>query len=1176
MNLNKYLFLLLSFFGLYSPVYAQLQPSPQTVLTPNAAALGQYGQVSVSLFTGRPNIEIPLYTLQNGQNTTALSLSYDASGFRPDEHPGWVGMNWSLQASGVISRKVRDMPDEDDLSTTPNTPQPNGFFYPVVHNILNRNDWASTTFITGLASGVYSPFLGDIDTEPDEFSFHFAGYSGKFYMDAVSGEWKVKCDRPLKIVSNQSPAPNASYFADIPLYQPRGGGSNTYLRGFYGFTVTGEDGTQYVFGNTTDAVEYSIPYFSQAQSCWVANSWYLTKTISTGGQITTYTYAREAGTYINQMYISCTVLYSMYTYDPGSGIYSTTGTCSSTYSTNKTNPYFWYQGQLISPVYLTTIQTTNATIRFERSTTKELRYLQDLYRHKRCIWLGDESICDESNRAGESFLPILEDNPASETYPDCLEKLQWKKLDRIRIERPSGELIKAFVFKYSDNPDNAANRAQQRLTLLSVAEIGANGQTKPPYQFNYYHLQNNLPLPEYGANMTDHWGYFNNAYSTIGGANYYNEKNPTTDLTVYKRGLLTEIKYPTGGRTEFDYEQHYYSKQLDVVRWNPLVSLTTDQPAGGVRVKKVSSFSTSTSTTPVTKEYEYTASSSRSSGILGGRIQYLYNRYKMKMQQTSALLAWDIFSAQSILPACNNANGSHVGYSEVIEKRSDGGFTRYFFSNFDNTHTIDGVTKARLDDGPVGSILESSSPYDMFSSMDEDRGKLWKEEVYNAAGTKLQMREIEYTPLNKATPGHEEFVRAVVAGNIQPCPSGGYAVAATAYKNYTYSYVPVKETTTTFDATGTGNNTTTTEYTDQRLVRSKTTTDSKGSSLGTAYKYPSDFTFPGVPTANSEAGAIKAMGAQEKHMLAFPIETLTLRGGSVISAAVSTYKASGLTSAIIRPYKTYQLETAAPLQLDVASGMTRYTRLQFGTSNPILDQHLTLRNTATAYDSQGYPLSIAQSDGLTTSYVWGYNNTLPLAEVTNAAWDRVFHTGFEASGAGGWSYSTSNVVANAARTGEQGYLLNAASGTGITRSNLPTDEDFVLSFWARPLAPATVAPGVVLTSGSTSVAVLRSSISAMDTQGWQLHRYYIRFTSITSSVTINTAAGNSLYVDELRLHPVGALMKTYTHDPAAGTTSITDVNCQPQLYQYDEFQRLKLIKDSQGSITKHFEYHYQQ
>ena len=39
-------------------------------------------------------------------------LTYHGSGVRPDQHPGWVGLVWNLNAGGCISRIVNGLPDE--------------------------------------------------------------------------------------------------------------------------------------------------------------------------------------------------------------------------------------------------------------------------------------------------------------------------------------------------------------------------------------------------------------------------------------------------------------------------------------------------------------------------------------------------------------------------------------------------------------------------------------------------------------------------------------------------------------------------------------------------------------------------------------------------------------------------------------------------------------------------------------------------------------------------------------------------------------------------------------------------------------------------------------------------------------------------------------------------------
>lgn len=47
------------------PMYSQLKPVTN-MQTPDAAMLGTYGQIPVSLFTGNPQISIPLYEMITG------------------------------------------------------------------------------------------------------------------------------------------------------------------------------------------------------------------------------------------------------------------------------------------------------------------------------------------------------------------------------------------------------------------------------------------------------------------------------------------------------------------------------------------------------------------------------------------------------------------------------------------------------------------------------------------------------------------------------------------------------------------------------------------------------------------------------------------------------------------------------------------------------------------------------------------------------------------------------------------------------------------------------------------------------------------------------------------------------------------------------------------------------
>ncbi len=104
--------LLVALLGFTLKVQAQFPSAPATLQSPNVASLGLYNEVPVSLYAGLPTVEVPLYTVQEGPIQVPITLSYHASGFRPDVHPGWVGMGWNLAAGGTISRTAHDGSDE--------------------------------------------------------------------------------------------------------------------------------------------------------------------------------------------------------------------------------------------------------------------------------------------------------------------------------------------------------------------------------------------------------------------------------------------------------------------------------------------------------------------------------------------------------------------------------------------------------------------------------------------------------------------------------------------------------------------------------------------------------------------------------------------------------------------------------------------------------------------------------------------------------------------------------------------------------------------------------------------------------------------------------------------------------------------------------------------------------
>jgi YD repeat-containing protein len=69
--------------------------------------------------------------------------------------------------------------------------------------------------------------------------------------------------------------------------------------------------------------------------------------------------------------------------------------------------------------------------------------------------------------------------------------------------------------------------------------------------------------------------------------------------------------------------------------------------------------------------------------------------------------------------------------------------------------------------------------------------------------------------------------------------------------------------------------------------------------------------------------------------------------------------------------------------------------------------------------------------------------------------------------------------------------------------------------------------------------------------------------------------GSKVWFDDVRLYPTGAQMTSYTYDPEVGMTGMTDAKGISTTYEYDPFQRLQNVKDKDGNIVKHIDYHYQ-
>ncbi|TVR17216.1 MAG: hypothetical protein EA391_05405 [Balneolaceae bacterium] len=219
---------------------------------PEAASLGQYGDVPVGLYSGTANIQIPIHQAESRLLSLPISLQYNASGIKVEAIPSWVGSGWTLNATGVITRSIRGLPDEDIYG-----------YYNQGHTLYENNNWSipPSNYLQDIS-------LGNIDSEPDIFYFNFGGRSGQFILGP-----KNEYGQGIAAIRT---IPNEKLVVE-PFFI---GGDNLYK-----WIITTEDGTKYTFQNTeviTEQVSVLTGVDPENNNEYIS-SWFLTEIDSPSG-----------------------------------------------------------------------------------------------------------------------------------------------------------------------------------------------------------------------------------------------------------------------------------------------------------------------------------------------------------------------------------------------------------------------------------------------------------------------------------------------------------------------------------------------------------------------------------------------------------------------------------------------------------------------------------------------------------------------------------------------------------------------------------------------------------------------------------------------------------------------------------------------------------------------------
>jgi YD repeat-containing protein len=961
----------------------------KNVIPPSAtvASLGKYGEIPVSLYTGIPNISVPLYEIKDGPLSLPISLSYHAGGIRVEEIASSVGLGWSLNAGGILGRQQMGIADES------------GWITDAPHRIANILQSGDQYQINQMTLDIEYGFK---DGEPDIYYYNFNGQSGKFFF----GQDGTLHNYPIKNIS----------------VTPTSGG----------WKIITEDGTAYDFDKSETVTTGACSGYSYATTAW-----YLTKITSNDGkrQIS-FTYeiiSYSASTFLGQ---------TRYFYLGGGG-----GSCYIPDNSQCDGVNLFNTQQLkridFSGGY---VKFNYNNARQDILADKSLDQIEIYSPNNTLIKKYDFAYSyfnPGSSNPDDTRLKLTsiteksatgQKPPYTFTYEESVQlpNRQSAATDHWGYYNGKNNTSHIASFKYSylpgggatgfDGADKNANPATMQAGILKKIQYPTGGETGFTYETNataderipattytqnyFYGLNQpyasltspyetgSFTIPSQGAEIhfavsglaasASACGYEVNLHCYLIKDNDIN--NPVTYITD---ATNTQYFQLPGGSYKFRFTfdgnctEGNLNYSISLEAKIPVLSEMGKRPVGGLRIKQIEDKPGNGGQSVVKKyRYETEADPNISSGVLVNFPEYGYELTAISYgswpqcipQEYCAYLAK---TSKTNYPLATS-QGSYVGYSHVIEDLEQNGEIHhsYNISSFQSsTFPFPPVEANEWEQGAETAtkyyakkngqfILSKQISYGYyFSNPDFVNG-------YIAARPEIDLGGACHNFLNAPLTTYTRFPRFFAVNHInerqydQNDPTK-YIETVTDYTYNTthYQLAQVSKQTSSSDA----------------IVKDEVVVNKK---------YPQDYVFNGTPSG-TEAQGIKKL--QDLHIVNFPIEEYNYRQKRNISTnAISDQKViNGMitTFKFDNPYpdQVYRLETNTSIPLSTyGQGSFISNNMFIKNANSSIDNQYKPAIIFNSYDNYGNLTQQQKANDVSKAYVWGYNKTYPVAEIVDA------------------------------------------------------------------------------------------------------------------------------------------------------------------------------------------------
>jgi YD repeat-containing protein len=509
-----------------------------------------------------------------------------------------------------------------------------------------------------------------------------------------------------------------------------------------------------------------------------------------------------------------------------------------------------------------------------------------------------------------------------------------------------------FLYDYS-NYNNQNSFASLRLRLKGIEESGTDLTNKKKYTMVY----NSVELPLKTSLSRDHWGYFNGPVNNTHlfqslGAN----REPNTAYTP--AGMIESITYPTGGKTTFEFESNDYSNKES----------TGFKQGGGIRIKKIINYD---GVQTYTKKFDYMKSSGSGMVSSGKRIydlNYSVNRGVTGVtnqctgthpvyhpicdciQQEPYTIIWEYGYSYT-------SNYAYPRQSMVLDVSSPVSYdlVTVYDINESNNHKNGKTEYSYVNDEapPLDNSLYASF---YLKNARSDNGELLNKTIFGYSSQNNSFFPIEKNEYTYEKVNHKDIVfyesPKVVA--VSPGPPSNFCDGIYYRSSYFSSdwvrLISQKVTQYSQDLSGTPLTQTQDIFYKHtinplnHLVSHTTTLLRSGLLLKEEYKYPEDFSSTPVYQA-----------LLDKHVYSPKIETNNYKNTTLITSMRVNYKDWG--NSILMPEMTEEKTKNNSYAL-----ITNFRK----------------------YDLTGNVLEVATKNQLKETYIWGYNNSLPVAKITGA------------------------------------------------------------------------------------------------------------------------------------------------------------------------------------------------